>query len=100
MQATKNDLSHNEAKLDYAALVKTAEIAVGKCKADIADYVFKITDDWSKKDFTGVYLKATWLREEAERLEIACETLATLKGGETRENIIIVNKKEIRAEGK
>lgn len=100
MQATKNDLSYNEAKLDYTAMIKTAEIAVGKSRSAVINYADKICNDWSNKHFTGVYLNATWLREEAERLEIACEMLATLKGGETRENIIIVNKKEIQAEGK
>lgn len=96
MQATKNDLSHNEAKLDYSALIKTAEIAVGKSRTAIVNYANEISNEWINKKFTGVYLNAIWLREEAQRLEIACETLATLKGGETRKNIVIVNKREIK----
>lgn len=95
MYATKNDLSSNEAKLDYSALVKTAEIAVSSCLAKVNDYANKIHYDWIAKSFAGVHLNASWLREEAERLEITCETLATLKRGETREHILIVNKKTI-----
>jgi hypothetical protein len=96
MQATKHDLSANEVRLDYAALVTTAEIAVGKSKSEISHYVIKITNNWSEKEFGSMKLNAGYLKEEAERLEIACETLATLKCGETRKNIIIVNKKEIQ----
>jgi hypothetical protein len=100
MQATKNDLSANEAKLDYVALVKTAEIAVGHSLEQVSYYLNEIRKDRLGNYVTGLHCDANNMKNEAVMLEIACETLATLRGGETRENIVIVNKKEIQAEGK
>ena len=99
MDLTQHDLSHNEVKLDYQALVKTAEIAVGRAKQELNRYSGKIDEAIGAYDkmFDGVSLRlnAQLLLNEAEYLCIACETLSALKGGLDREDVIIINKPEI-----
>lgn len=100
MESTKHDLSYDEVKLDYEALVKTAEIAVGRTLNNINKYLGKIRSAWDEKDWTGLYLNCGWLEQEAKRMNIAGETLSALKGGLTRRSVIIMNKPEIKEEKK
>ena len=99
MDLTQHDLSSNEVKLDYQALIKTAEIAVGKAKQEVYRHHSKIDEACFPK-FDGVALKlnAQWLLDEAKYLCIACETLSALKGGLDREDVIIINKPEVTVE--
>jgi hypothetical protein len=92
MMKTKNDLSFDEAKLDYRALIRTAEIAVSVLEQKIRQRLDKVRDSYSNRDITSLYLEAEWLSEDAERLSLCCETLSTLWGGVDRSNITIVNK--------
>ena len=92
MDATKNDLSHNEVKLDYQALLATANTAVTYLYEDIKSELNAIFDNRMNKEYTILGLKAERIKQASERFQIACETLSALQGGLTRDNIIIVNK--------
>ena len=98
MDLTQHDLSSNEVKLDYQALVWTAEIAVGKAKQEICRYYNKIDNACLPFDGTALRLNAQWLLSEAKCFCIACETLSALKGGLDREDVTIINKPEIKLE--
>mgnify|MGYP003396099545 CR=1 FL=1 len=92
MDATKNDLSHNEVKLDYQALLATANTAVTYLSEDIKATLDTIFNDRMNKKYTILGIKAERIKQASERFQIACETLSALQGGLTRESIIIVNK--------
>lgn len=98
MNATKNDLSFNEASLDFQAMLTTSKIAVGRCLDNISRYENNIRRDSINNDYTGVHCNANWLKAEAEYLEIASETLATLSGALERDNLFIVNKPKVKEE--
>ena len=94
MEVTKNDLSYNEAKLDYQAMLLTSRIAYAKC----LDGIYKHYRDMRSLEPVFLpQLSAGWLLEEARRLAIVAETMETLEGGLIRENIIVVNKEVTNA---
>ena len=98
MEKTKNDLSWDEVKLDYEALRVTASCAVGRLKDKVYHYLNGMVDNWHEGNMTSMYLNAQWMSEEAGRLVICAETLASLEEGLKRHNVIIVNKPEVPEE--
>jgi len=95
MEVTKNDLSYDQAKLDYQALLTTARVAYYELLENIYGYYNKLRDT---HDTTSYYLNASRLAREANHLVIVGETLATLQGGLERSVIEIVNKPEVKSE--
>lgn len=92
MNHTKNDLSYNSTKLDYMALIQTAESAYASLLTSINKHSGIL---WETSDNVKRYLEAGYLERDANQLVIIAETLSTLKEGLTREELIIVNKPEI-----
>jgi hypothetical protein len=93
---TKNDLSFNEVKLDYKALITTAEVAISGCIENINRHMNIVREASSRTDSgTELYLHAKWLSDNANLLAICADTLAALKEGEKRNIVTIVNKDEI-----
>jgi len=88
---TRNDLSSNEVKLDYQALLSTSTIAVGESLEQIGRFSRKVGDAVQKQDVTSIYLNAQWLEDYAKRLLLSADTLAALIGGKSRDNKVIVN---------
>lgn len=91
MRATKCDLSYNHAKLDYEAMLTTAQIAVYHTLEEIRLLSGKMRIAMQEKDISSIYLDAQWLEGKAKQLTVAAEVLATLIGGQEREEIEIVN---------
>jgi len=89
MDVTKNDLSYNEAKLDYRALLDTATIAFAHTRNEIERLVHRTHDLNPHTNYASV---ARQLLDEAKRMAVAAETMHTLQEGLTRENILIINK--------
>ena len=89
---TKNDLSANETKLDFQALVKTAAIATRELRNEIHRLDGGLGDALMKGDITGIHLKSQWLSEAAESLAITADTYSALLGAKDREELSIVNK--------
>ena len=96
MENTKHDLSYDEVKLDYEALIRTAEVAVGRTLENVNRYSSEVRTAWDVKDWIGLSLSCERLEREAKWMNVAGETLSTLKNGLTRYNVIIVNKPEIK----
>ena len=89
---TKNDLSADETKLDYMALITIANIAVGRCMENVTSYNAKISEACFSRDITAIHMNGQRLSGEAKRLETATDVLATLLGGLTRTGLEVVNK--------
>jgi hypothetical protein len=103
MRITKNDLSYDEAKVDFEALLRTAHCAVHSILENISKKLDVVRNETFKMDksidITALHLNALWLSQEATELVICAETLATLIGAKTRTNIWIVNKPEVPDKG-
>ena len=93
MDTTQNDLSHNHTKLDYQALLKCATIAFAHTRNEVEKYIHNTHSLDSDIHYSS---DARRLLEEAKQMVIAAETMDTLKGGLTREELEIVNKPEIK----
>jgi len=89
MEVTKNDLSFNEASLDYRALLDTAVIAFAHTRNEIEELIHKTHD---LTPHTNHASTARRLLVEAKQMPVAAETMHTLQEGLTRENITIINK--------
>ena len=96
MLNSKHDLSFHEAKLDYAALTRVAEIAYVAMKHEIERYQNELRDDDLTNAHTARYLDANWLKQAAKNLAVAAETYSSLKEGETREIIRVINKPALK----
>jgi len=95
---TKNDLSGNETKLDFEALVKTAAFATRELRQQVSRYDGKLSAALMDNDVTGIHVDAQWLADAARDLAIAADTYAALLGARSREEISIVNKPEVAPE--
>lgn len=95
MDHTQNDLSYNHTKLDYQAMVKTAQIAFASSRDGIARLIHQTYDI---NPHVNYKLIGQRIKEEADRLVIAAETMYTLDGGLEREELEIVNKPEVKHE--
>ncbi len=94
---TKNDLSYNETKLDYQAMLKTAAIATRELREQVNRLNSQLCDDLLHNEVTGIHLKSQWLAEYAQSLAITADTYSALLGAKERENISIINKAETLA---
>jgi hypothetical protein len=95
MRNTMNDLSFDHAKLDYEAMVRTAEIAFGRLLENIDEH----TSLLRKRSYKKPSLRSEWLLNDAKGLAIVAETLETLYGCRTRGTIEIVNVRKEEEEG-
>lgn len=77
MYHTKNDLSAGKVRLDYKALLETAEIAFAKTTQTISSLCSNISNDYGKT--VKSYMEADYLAIEAKRLVTITETLFTLR---------------------
>ena len=89
MEKTKNDLSFDEVKLDYQAMLSVSKIACGHCLEEISRHLGDMRIPSGK--FIP-WLSAQWLAREAGQLVIAAETMHTLQEGLGRSTVTIVNK--------
>ncbi|MFA7101319.1 MAG: hypothetical protein WC196_06270 [Bacilli bacterium] len=89
---TQNDLSFQQANLDYNAMVRTAQIATVEAQSQIEDLDKKLHEALGNNDVSLLRLIPEWMERELGRLTIASETLATLIGGLDRAHINIVNR--------
>ena len=96
MQATKNDLSYNQTKLDYQALLDTAEIAFANTREELNKNLHSLYEHPLKGCF---YLTTSRVETLAKQLNTVAETLYTLRGGLTREELEVVNKPEVITNG-
>jgi uncharacterized linocin/CFP29 family protein len=95
MQVTKMDLSGDEVKLDYQALLSVSEIAFAQAREAISRELNKL----QQYPLEGCYyLNAEYLERYAKQLHIASETMYTLQKGLTRQECKIVNKPEIKSQ--
>ena len=95
MNVTQNDLSFNSTKLDYKALLTTAEIAFAHSREEINRHLSSLY----KYPLEGCfYLEAEHIEWEAKSLHIISETMYTLREGLTRQDLEIVNKPEVKEE--
>ena len=89
---TKNDLSFQEATLDYEAMVRCARIAVYEVQGNIEDYNKKLHKALAEGDTTLLKLVPEWMEREMGKLVVCAETLASLIGGLDRAHVTIVNR--------
>jgi len=94
MEVTKNDLSYNHTKLDFEALLQTAQLAYSSRLREISARVSKLSA-YPSIGNTSRWLEAHWLAEDTKALAIIAETLSTLLEAKDREEIEIVNKPEV-----
>lgn len=91
---TKNDLSADEVKLDYEALLKTSATAVRESLDRVVEYTGKIRESLRESKMTSVHLRAEWLRNHANDLAIAADTYAALAEGRSRTHKILIEPPE------
>jgi len=89
MQVTKNDLSFNSTKLDYMAMLQTAQIAFAHTRNEVERLVGKTHDLNPHADHS---LTCGRILDVAEQLVVAAETMHTLEGGLEREELEVINK--------
>jgi len=97
MGITKNDLSHNEVKLDLNALLTTAQVAFYSRFNAIREEINEL-DNLYFNGNSGIrrYILANNIANLSKSLPILAETLHTLEEGRSRENIVLVNEEEYR----
>jgi hypothetical protein len=86
-----HDVDGNTVKLNYNALVRTAEIAYGQLLQKVSsclDKAYYMKPD----DLTGLHLNASDLSQIAEKFKLVAETLSALKYGLKREIVILTNR--------
>lgn len=89
MNRTKHDLSYNSTKLDYQAMLATAESAF----AQLREAAYRELSELQKYPLEGCFhLHAEWLERYAKQLTVVAETMYTLRGGLERQEVEIVNK--------
>lgn len=95
MNQTKNDLSYNQTKLDYLALLKTARIAFAHTRNDLDRYLGQTHAFNPTPNYASL---AGRIKQEADELVIAAETMHTLEEGLSREELEVINKPEVKRE--
>lgn len=95
MNKTKNDLSFDLTKLDYQALLQTAEVAFAELRHEIFQQLEQLQHYPLPSCF---YLNAHYIEGYSNQLVVVAETLHTLREGLTRHNLEVVNKPEIKEE--
>jgi len=89
MWHTTHDLSFGKVELDYEALLRTSKIALAHTRNELEKYLSQTHD--IKPRFSYTFL-ADQIKIEADALVVAAETMDTLEGGLTREELMVVNK--------
>lgn len=90
MDKPQHDLSFDEVKLDYKALLDTATLAVRYSREELNRHIHKMYDQsLAGEPSTGV--DAERIEETASHLAQAIRTRHALWHGQTRTNVIIVN---------
>lgn len=89
---TKNDLSFQEASLDYDALLQCAKIATYEVQGRLEDYNKQLHEAFSNSDTSLLKLIPEWMEREVGKLVICAETLAVLIGGMDRAHVTIINR--------
>jgi hypothetical protein len=96
MNNTKNDLCADLAKLDFEAMVFTANIAVGLLIESISGTISALRNARADNNIR-LYLEADDLKRDATALSICAATLTTLKEARTRERLEVVNKSSFKS---
>ena len=96
MERHQFDLSAGVVKLDYEEVLRTAQAAVFLAKEDLHRELQKWSTLPAERQPTN--LNAEWMLASARRLAQATTTLHYLRGGLAREELIITNKPEVKAE--
>jgi len=93
MNKTKNDLSFDCAKVDFQAMLSTAQTAYVHSR----DRIYRLLSETKSLGVTDttLHLNAYWIEQESALFAIAGETLATLRGAVKRGKLEIVNKPDI-----
>jgi len=89
---TNNDLSFQEATLDYEAMLRCARIATYEVQGRLQDYDKQLHKALSDNDTSMLELIPEWMEREVGKLAICAETLATLLGGVDRAHVTIINR--------
>lgn len=89
MNHIDNDLSYNSTKLDYLAMLKTSKIAFAHTCNELDGYLHQTHQINPSLSYDHL---ARLIREEANQLVIAAETMVTLEGGLSWEELEVVNK--------
>ncbi len=92
MNRTQHDLSCDQTKLDYQALVRTADIAFAHTRNELERCLHRTHDIPEHNP----YREGGRIYELAEQLSIVAETAHTLREGLTRSQLEIVNKPEVK----
>lgn len=95
MNNTKNDLCADLAKLDFEAMVFTANMAVGLLIESISKTLSALRNARTDNNIR-LYLEADDLKRDAAALSICAATLTTLKEARTRERLEVVNREPMR----
>lgn len=87
---TQCDLSFNEVKLDYSAMMRVSIIAL----SEMIDEANKTLSDMRTYpiDATRLHMSGEDMAIIGEKLAVISDVVAALEEGKTRENVIIVNK--------
>lgn len=91
MRYTECDLSFDEVKLDYKALILSLKLAVRYSVEEIELNEKRLTDAISVEDVTLIHLCGERILTASTYLSKTTEVLSALLGMQTRENIEIVN---------
>ena len=89
MDYTNNDVSGDGAKLDYPAVLQTAKIAYSRSLEEIYKNYTELRGMNVSEPDVRMYLRAGYLRREAQALTTAAETLYTLLCAYSRDIQII-----------
>jgi hypothetical protein len=93
-----HDLSANTVKLDYNILLQVALIAWGGAKTGVERALHEIQSAPIYEPNKSLSLTAESLRNHAEQLALAVETVEALRGLKIREELIVINQPEVKAD--
>ena len=97
MDTTKHDLCTNTVSLDYQALLQVSEAAYHVMKNEMQE-LMSYFNQYPLPMSPMLYLKTHRMRTLAQNLDIAAETLYTLRHGLDREKVKVINKPEVDKE--
>lgn len=102
MENTKNDLSYNEATLDFEALCSTTVFAFIKTRDELNKKLkglYNLAYDKDNKSLIfdiPCWMEANNIKQLGEQLVIITDTAYTLYEARKRQNLNITNKKEVK----
>ncbi len=98
MNLTKHDLSYDETKLDYQALVRTADIAFVHTRNEIERLLHRTHDIPTEGQPVINSHVCGRINDLAEQLAVSAETAHTLHEGLTRHRLKVINKPKVKEE--